>query len=107
MSNCDNYDDCIRTTRRTLKHPIDRNSLYRNRIYDNQTARRRCFELSPINILEGFGGGGLTVNNLLKWAIILLIVYLVYMAFTKSDAGKAIMKGGSESLSDLSFLKTE
>lgn len=110
MNSCASYDDCIAKTMDTLKYPLDKRSLYRYRIYDKQTANRRCYESHPINILEGFGSADLTLTNILKLAIILVVIYLIYLFATgkhPSDTVKALAGGSTESLSDLSFLKSE
>ena len=109
MGNCESYDECINENRETLRHPMDTKSLYKNRVYDNQTANRRCYEANPIDIVEGFGRSDFSLNMLLKWGIIIAIVYLVVMMVTKSEGGFSLPKlmGGTESLSDLSFLQSE
>lgn len=120
MANCETYDSCIAQNRDQLRHPMDTRSLYKNRIYDNQTANKRCYEAHPVDIVEGFGNTGLSLNKLLRWAIIGLLVYLVVMMFVESRGASSAptfgpaftatspMQGGvSESLSDLSFLRTE
>lgn len=79
---CAEYNMCIYAQRAELRYPIDEKSLYANRIYDNQTANRRCYERNPINIIEGFGSGSL-VNNLIRLAIFIAIVYVVYMVIRR------------------------
>lgn len=75
---CSNYDSCIQRERHNLRHPVDKKSLYANRVYDNQTANRRCYEGSPINI-EGFGCPSReTINTLIRWAVIALVVYIIF-----------------------------
>ena len=75
---CGNYDNCIDKKRCDLRHPVDKRSLYSGRIYDNQTANRRCYENNPIEIVEGFGCPSKDLIKLiLKWTIIGLIVYVV------------------------------
>ena len=109
MNNCKDYDDCVNNTMCALRRaPVDEESLYADAIYDTELARRRCYEKSPINIMEGFGNSKLTFNMVLRLVILLLIVYLVYMMITDSKIGNSGLGGGwSESLSDLSFLKSE
>lgn len=77
--NCGGYDNCISDKRQTLSHPVDTKSLYANRIYDNQTANRRCYNYNPIDIIEGFGLGNLDMKTLLKWGILFLIVCAILM----------------------------
>ncbi len=72
--NCNNYDTCKQEKKSTLRRAADDMSLYGRRIYDNQTANRRCYETNPINIVEGFG---LSFNTLFKWVVIILVIYLV------------------------------
>ena len=107
MGNCESYDAHVSGTRNTLRHPMDTRSLYRHRIYDNQTANRRSYESHPIEIVEGFGSSDLSLNTLLKWGIILVVIYLIFMMLTKSNGGLPNLMGGTESLSDLSFLNSE
>lgn len=76
MGNCESYDTCINKERENLKHPIDHKSLYANRIVDNQTANRRCYETNPIEIIEGFGSKQ-QIMNVLKWVMIAIIVFVV------------------------------
>src|SRR5271163_4005653 len=39
---CSRYKSCVANTVRQLAHPIDQNSLYGCRIYDDQTAKAYC-----------------------------------------------------------------
>lgn len=78
--NCENYNNCMRTEMKNLEHPIDKNSLYMNRIYDKQTAARRCYQNNPIRIIEGFNNN-VTWDKIIKWiVVILLIVLFVWFA---------------------------
>ena len=80
---CNNYDNCSKTERNTLSHPMDQEALYANRIYDNQTGNRRCYESNPIDIVEGFGfKANDLVKNILKLVIIALIAYVIYALIT-------------------------
>ena len=77
MGSNQSYDTCIREKREQLKYPTDDKSLYTNRIYDNQTANRLCYEQNPIDIVEGFGPGGITLEQILRFAILAIIIYFV------------------------------
>ena len=101
---CKNYNNCIDKKRGNLKHPIDKRSLYSRRVYDNQTANRRCYENNPIEIVEGFSCPSKDLIKLiLKWVIIGLIIYLVgtmIMGMRKEQVSLGVesvspaMKGG-------------
>ncbi len=78
--NCNSYDKCINNERCNLRHPVDRRSLYGNRVYDNQTGNKRCYERHPIEIVEGFGCPSRDlIKTILKWTIIGLIIYVISM----------------------------
>jgi hypothetical protein len=74
---CQNYGNCINNEKKNLKYPIENTSLYSNRIVDNQLANRRCYEKNPIEIVEGFNTTNGGIVGLLKWIIILVIVYYI------------------------------
>ena len=76
--NCNNYENCSTNERATLRHPTDNLALYANRVYDNQTANRRCYEMNPIDIIEGFGFSNDVIKNILKLVIIVLVAYVIY-----------------------------
>jgi len=72
---CNSYDSCSKRERENLGYPVDSESLYMNKIYDNQTANRRCYEKNPIDIVEGFGFP-LSWEKILKFSIVVLLVIL-------------------------------
>ena len=72
---CNSYESCNNKERETLKYPIDSESLYMQRIYDNQTANNRCYIKNPIEITEGFGSS-LTWEMVLKILVIILLIAL-------------------------------
>lgn len=72
---CNSYENCINKERENLRYPIDKESLYMDRIYDNQTANRRCYEKNPIEIVEGFGFP-VTLESFLKMLVIILLIVL-------------------------------
>ena len=79
---CTNYDACIAGKRNNLRYPTDSQSLYANRIYDNQTANRRCYEGgNPIEIIEGFNCN-FTWDQLLKGVVIILLI-IAFVALAK------------------------
>jgi len=67
---CNKHTSCKNIEDRNLLYPMDNNSLYSNRIYDNQTADRRCYTKYPIEYIEGF-------SDNLYWFKILIIVLLI------------------------------
>lgn len=72
---CDSYNKCIKHEMDNMVYPMDSKSLYSDRIYDEQTARSRCYALGPIEIREGFGASW---NTIIKLLIVILLIYLVY-----------------------------
>lgn len=78
---CKNYDECLNKNM-DRRVPIDSESLYADRLYDNQYVRDRCYQENPINI-EGYGM--LSMRNLFVWGLILLVlVVLAYMLLNKN-----------------------
>ena len=77
--NCDAWGNCLKREMTNMRYPMATPSLYKNRFYDNQTAKSRCYERNPIDIVEGFGA--MSLNNLLMWVVIILVVYLLYKTF--------------------------
>ena len=75
MNSCSNYDNLVTKTNKTLEYPIDQESLYDDRIYDKHTSNRRSYEKYTINIVEGFGK--MNINRILKWIIIVIILYVI------------------------------
>ena len=75
MSSCTDHNSCLGQYGQTLAYPTDPESLYGDRIYDKQTSNRRCYEKSPINIVEGFGRRG--INRIIRWVIIIIILYIL------------------------------
>ena len=72
---CNSYEGCINRERENMRYPIDNESLYMHRIFDNQTANRRCYERDPIEIVEGFGFS-FTWESFLKFLVIVLLIIL-------------------------------
>ena len=75
---CNNYQNCVNRERQNMRYPIDMKSLYASRYYDDHAAKTRCYANNPINILEGFGGP-MTLEKLLKWILVALLVALLVM----------------------------
>ena len=73
--NCHKYDGCVNQGRETLTYPTEDKSLYADRIYDNQTTNKRCYEKEPIEIIEGFSKNRL--NRIIRWIIIIIILYIL------------------------------
>lgn len=88
---CDAYGNCVDQKREQLKYPLDINSLYANRIYDNQTANSRCYVNNPVNIIEGFGT---TLGGLIKLIVVILIILLLISLFTDYGKPKEIVQVG-------------
>lgn len=75
---CNNFQNCVGQEKQNMRYPIDLKSLYSHRLYDNHAARTRCYARNPINILEGFGAP-LTLEKLIKWVLVLLLIVLVVL----------------------------
>ena len=94
---CQNYENCHKDELDTLQYPIDTESIYANRYYDDQTARARCYADKPIEIVEGFGGGYLTWTNLIKLIVVILLIYLAYSLSQDFFAPKQVITLGIQS----------
>lgn len=88
---CNSYDECGYRERDTLKYPIDSRSLYANRIYDNQTLNRRCYQKNPIEIIEGFGLS-FTWDQLIKFIIVVLLIILFFILAKDFIMPKQVLK---------------
>lgn len=73
---CKEYEDCVSEEKNMLQFPEDNGSLYSQGIYDDQVARRKCYQKRPISIIEGFGN-----NVILKVVAVVLLVLLVVVLF--------------------------
>ena len=98
---CDAYGNCINQKKEQLRYPLDTTSLYANKIYDNQTANRRCYVNNPINIIEAFGA---TLGGVFRLIVVVLIVLLLLSLFTDFGKPKKIVQVGvgSPSIVELS-----
>lgn len=100
---CKNYADCMNTEMNNLEYPVDQQSLYADRFYDEQTAKKRCYEKNKPDITEGFGFNNLNIKNIIKWIIIIVIVYYAInfiLGLNKEKVGLNINTpafGGSDS----------
>ena len=74
---CKTFENCYNDELNTMKYPVDTESLYANRYYDEQTGKARCYAKNPINIVEGFGMK-LTLTNIIKFAVVILLIFLAY-----------------------------
>lgn len=96
---CNNYQNCINKKRDELRYPVDSKSLYAQRLYDNQTANKHCYKQHPINI-EPFNTDNLfSMNNLLMYAVIAVVVFVLYKLMTK-DSGPEMLFGGLTGLGE-------
>ena len=95
---CPNFNKCRTQETDNMGFPVDSNSLYAQKIYDNQTAASRCYANQPrsTNIVEGFGSN-LSLENIIKYGIILLLIILfisLVCDYTK-DKEVSFQSGGS------------
>jgi len=82
-----NYNTQVDNLNNQMLYPTDPQSLYADRIYDEQTAEKRAYEsVSPMQrIMDSFKmRDGLTMTNVLKVVLILVIVYLAYTLYMDS-----------------------
>lgn len=75
---CSNFNNCKTQETNNMGFPSDADTLYAQKIYDDQTAANRCYANQPrsTNIVEGFGMGGFTWEKIIKIGIIILLVIL-------------------------------
>lgn len=72
------FNNCRHEEKKRLAHPADPQSLYANKIIDNQTANRRCYEKNPnVNIVEGFGFS--SIWTILVWIVVIVVVFFIGM----------------------------
>ncbi len=92
---CAGYNNCRENEMKKLRFPVDENSLYGQRLYDQQTADSRCYSMHPMNIQikEGFGSW-FTWDMLIKVVIAILIVVLLYSLYTEYNMTEVSMSGG-------------
>lgn len=76
---CQDYNNCVAEQRKSIGFPDDGNSLYAYRAYDDQTARKRCYERKPVQIVEGFGDPVIFLRIL----IILVIAFGALVVFCR------------------------
>ena len=109
MECCQSYDKCIHNTKKTIRYPVDKRSLYRDRIYDNQTSNKLCYQAHPLEVIEGFNGN-IEWMVLLKWALIILVIYYIFTLVTQpktDEFGLPKSIGGLiSSIDTYSFLNT-
>jgi len=85
---CMKYNTCVKNLVKQMQVPTDTTALYADRLYDTQTAGRRCYEQGPVtNFVEGFGfGGNMNMGTILKWVLIAAVIYLLYSLFRESQS---------------------
>lgn len=104
---CQPYDSCVAEEKQALEYPDNGNSLYSNKIYDDQIARRKCYQRNPIGITEGFGGN-IDMNVLLKViAIVLLVLLVVILLCRWNNSPGPMFGGGGDKLIDFSNVFSE
>ncbi len=75
---CSGFNNCQAEEVNRIGFPSDKDSLYAQKIYDKQTAANRCYANVPrtTNIIEGFGLPKMTMENMIKIGIIILLIVL-------------------------------
>ena len=100
---CKSFENCYNEELNTMAYPIDSESLYANRDYDEQTAKARCYAKNPVDIVEGFGMK-LTWTNVIKFVVVLLLIFLAYTLSKDFICPKEIVSiGGGLSPSEFSI----
>lgn len=101
---CTDLNNCRKEMLDRLEQPTDENSLYAERIYDNEVAARRCYETKGLTkVLEGFGlnmTGGSTMETISKWLSIFLVVCLIIWCLSAMFSPNEEVSLGVESISD-------
>jgi hypothetical protein len=79
---CQNNANCVSTYNNSLRFPVAQSSLYEQNIYDDEHSRRTCqYKDNGANYVEPFGiQERLTSKNLLMIALVLLVIYLMYVS---------------------------
>ena len=72
---CNNWDKCKKNEMDEMTFPTDNESLYKEQIYDNQSANNKCYPTNPIKIIENFGN-----SQWSKWVIVSVIILLIILA---------------------------
>ena len=102
---CTDFNNCKKEMLDRLEQPTDENSLYADRIYDNETATRRCYETkNPVaRVLEGFGltgGSKSCMETISKWLSIFLVVCLIIWCLSAIFSPNEEIHLGVESISE-------
>lgn len=101
MSNgCGPFDNCVCKMSNQMRYPVDKKSLYANKIYDNQIANQWCYDQNPINI-EGFGCG-FDWSKILQVVVVICLVILAFGLVKDWTAKSAapVLTGGFDLSSD-------
>lgn len=70
---CQDYESCLYKEKENAYFPTDKESLYAEKYYDDQTAEKKCYNENRISLLEGFGCS-VSWGKVLKLVIIILLV---------------------------------
>ncbi len=75
---CSAFNNCQTEEVKKMGFPADNDSLYAQKIYDKQTAANRCYANVPrtTSIIEGFGLPVMTMENIIKIGIVILLIIL-------------------------------
>lgn len=103
---CADYDKCRNFEMNRLQFPTDNNSLYDQKIYDNQTANSRCYSKHPSDIIkEGFSTL-FTWENFIKLVIVVLLIILIVSLCMDHMKTEVKMVGGGFGDADSYFSLT-
>lgn len=89
---CDEWNNCVDDRMEKMGYPVDNTALYKDKIYDQQIANGKCYEMNPIRIIESFSGSSWNF-----WIICIVVVLLIVLiGFVMKDymGGKENMSGG-------------
>ena len=73
----ENYNRCVDQTLKNLNYPNEKNSLYEQKLYDNQIARQKCYQKYPHKIIEGFNANTINFRSIIACLVLILFIYLL------------------------------
>jgi len=75
---CANNKKCNARLQKEYGFPVDQNSLYNDKVYDDSSASTTCYQKKPIKIREGFSALNPQVILFIKIAIAALLLLLLF-----------------------------
>ncbi len=100
---CNNWDKCKKNEMEERAFPVDNESLYKEKIYDNQSANNTCYETNPIKIIENFGNS--QWSTWISVLVIILLAALLGFIFKDSIMSKDKLAQSVQSVQSGGFLE--